>query len=776
MNLPGYAIRIILVILFFVAVGARFASTNRSTYPYFKGASAMNYRNVIAVAEGRDLDGNTKKSNWPEGYRPARVRAAGVAYLAGYSFRLAKYLSEIDARKFCRRFLVLFFALTVFTIYAITFNLWRSQSAGLLAAFLVGLFPPLLEVTNGKTFTQVPFALVLVTLHLLLLQKYAKDSSWKKVFASSAIVFFLLATWDIALYYVVAVVCIAVLFFPLRLEQKRWLAAVHLIAFIAAAFSVPHLKELRAAFSWQAAFLVASCWYAFVPGRLTGRFKAVIFVVLVGAAITVAATPLRAGAEESVPGLKYVYYRLRFLFEKPYDPQMLPPVVRYLWSADHASPSAHALLNLFFPLLFFVPAIVMTIRSSLLQDEPGTLVRRRVIVALGVAGAGCLMFLIDRSAVALASVAVMPTLGLGMIGFHTQLKSRGPFLAVGAFLILIQLLSPLSAANTTLQIAKRTGVAHQDKSTFLWVSLENTDRELIRFVASRTSVSNPFLGHPDITAVLLAFSGRTSVLLPGGYSHHRAQKHVDLVSYLYGDEEKLYARCRELDIKYVLYSIDYLLDSSRCGPAYLAGVTAAPENCTAVAMHFSPESLTHFNLVYENHHYRLYKVTDEIEPIFATDHPPVYQREILEKNGDTYESFHDRIIQLMLAFSRAQAVMADGNYADALHLLSWCIQQAPHYTNARIALGSTLLELDRFEEAREVLLSVIRYAPDNPLALYYAAYALARLDDRETAKRYLEILSELTYDQDLLSRAKLLEAFIEQGVPMTSEPRETDPE
>jgi hypothetical protein len=91
-------------------------------------------------------------------------------------------------------------------------------------------------------------------------------------------------------------------------------------------------------------------------------------------------------------------------------------------------------------------------------------------------------------------------------------------------------------------------------------------------------------------------------------------------------------------------------------------------------------------------------------------------------------------------------------------------------------MGSTLLEVDRVEEARDVLSSVIGYAPDNPLALYYAAYALARLGDQATAKSYLEILNKVTNDLELLSRVKLLETFLERGIPVTTEPNDAIPE
>jgi thioredoxin-like negative regulator of GroEL len=186
-------------------------------------------------------------------------------------------------------------------------------------------------------------------------------------------------------------------------------------------------------------------------------------------------------------------------------------------------------------------------------------------------------------------------------------------------------------------------------------------------------------------------------------------------------------------------------------------------------MHFAPESLRRFNLVYENEHYRLFKRIDSPEPIFLTDHPPVYQRDIMIRNGDTYGSFLDRVNRLTLVYTDASRAAAAGDYESALRDLTWCLQQAPRFTRARVLLGSTLLSMGRPEEAKAELMSVIQYAPDNPEALYYAAFSLAQLGETEHATSLLNILGTTTRNRDLLERARLLQSFIDQGVELTPE-------
>jgi tetratricopeptide (TPR) repeat protein len=290
--------------------------------------------------------------------------------------------------------------------------------------------------------------------------------------------------------------------------------------------------------------------------------------------------------------------------------------------------------------------------------------------------------------------------------------------------------------------------------------MENTDEELIRFVARRTSTKDPVLGLPDATALLLAFSGRTSVLLEGGYRADFSAREVAMTRLLYGDEAPLYLRCRDDGIRYLLYSIDYLLDTTRYSPLYLAGLALAPQRCVATSMQFAPEELTHFNLVYENDRYRLFRVTDGPEPVFLTDHPPVYQRDILRRHGDDYRSFRERIGRLMVVYSEAREMANLRRFDAAIGRLNWCLEQAPGFTRARVALGAALLENGQAERASEVLMSVIQYAPDNTDALYLAADALSTMGQNEKALSLLEILYGATRDSDVIERAKLLEALI----------------
>jgi hypothetical protein len=304
----------------------------------------------------------------------------------------------------------------------------------------------------------------------------------------------------------------------------------------------------------------------------------------------------------------------------------------------------------------------------------------------------------------------------------------------------------------------------------VWVSLENTDRELIRFIATRTAVSDAILAPADLSALLLAFSGRTIVELPGATSRAAAERHVALARAMYGDAAGLHRLCRENSIDYVLYSIDVLLDSGRYGPRYLAGVETIDPASVVFQMHFDPASIRNFTLLYENDHYRLFKVTDGPEPVFLTDHPLFFQPEQFVQAGRDLETFRERVVHLMIACAEGVNAGAAGDASGSRARLEWCVKQAPRFTRARMALADALMDLQRYEEARAQVAAVIEYAPDHSLALYYAAYLEVQLERPEAARPYLTLLFAQERDPALLQKARTLQSYIDKQLPIKPAP------
>jgi tetratricopeptide (TPR) repeat protein len=353
------------------------------------------------------------------------------------------------------------------------------------------------------------------------------------------------------------------------------------------------------------------------------------------------------------------------------------------------------------------------------------------------------------------------------------LRSRGPLVAAGAYAAFAGVVLGNTPADPTYRIADAAGVANRDPYGFVRVSFENTDRELVRFMSTRTSVRESVLAPEELSALLVTFTGRTVVQLCGSTSRAAAEKHVELTRALYRDEAALYDLCRRMKIDYVVYAIDVLLDTGAYSPRYLAGVAAIDPAAIAVKMHFEPESLEHFTLLYENDHYRLFRVTEAAQPVFLTDHPLFYQTDVFAAAGRNIDDFRERVVYLLLRHAQGTEARARGDANEARRQLAFCVEQAPRFTRARLALADAFMDLGRYEKAREQVAAVIAYAPDNATALYDAAFIEAQLGRPEQAKPYLALLLAQTGDPDMMEKARTLQSYIERGLPLTpGAPRE----
>jgi tetratricopeptide (TPR) repeat protein len=783
MKLPKYAIIIILTFLFIAAVILRSESGQGSGYLYFDGTSGTNYRYAYQIGQNGTPVAVDQKAVWPEGISITSSKPLGAEYVAGYSHRLIKYFSETEERALVRRLTSIFSSLLVFTLFGISYTLWRSQAGALFTAFLAAFFQPLVKATDGSTFLHIHFAVVILSIHVLSFLRCRQALSWLHAVLAAFSSFALLAVWEPAAYYLAFFAILYTLWPGGEPAKKRVFIALQLAAFLAASNFQPYLSAHRIAFSLPAACIYSAAIYTFIANLLPFRRKtslAGILCVIAGAMIlTLILKPLRSGGLAPFPTLEYFFFRLRYLFGKPSDPLSLSDAIRFAWTSDHAAPSRYSMFHAIFPLAVILPAVISAAVS--LKKRTRNLAERSnetlhsaagnsmpILPVSLVALISVAWFSADRSTLVLAMPAIFPLLGLPFRGLREHLLTRGLFILIGFVLIVPQTIAPHGRFDLVRHAALRTNFEQERVGDFLNISIGDADQNLVRFLIRRTSVRDPMLAPPDISSVLATFAGRTTILAPGIETQAMIDKTVSFVDTYYEDESELYAACRETGIEYVVYSADIVLDASKYSPLYLAGRNQLPPSSIAYKMHFFPEMLRHFTLTYENDNYRLFKVSDTIQPIFTTDHPPIYQYEILNLNGDSLELFYQRIVNLVLLYGSARDEQIKGNHSAALDIYNRCIEQAPHYTAARLGQAGSFSSLGEYMKAKEAYQTVISYAPDNPQALYGISLSLARLGETDRAKQYVAILLSSIGDEEIIKKAKLLKWFLDEDIPVES--------
>lgn len=739
--------------LFIAAIAARVSTTDPLDSPYFKGASAMAYRHMLAVSEGHSLTARDDRAGHPDGYVPARYRAAGAETLTGLAYRAVGLVSDLDGRPFARRMTVFIAALCVFTAYAVASRVWNSAAAGLLAAFLVAFLPALVSATNGRTFSHAVFASFFASLYAALALRALPSSSPARPVIAALVSVLLLWVWEPARYGLAAWVTAIALAPGIERRTRIVFVVAHAVVVVAATLVMPHLAALRAIGAWTTAVALAAVVVAVLPESRRRGWKRAAYLAALAAFLTVIATPVRAGASEQFPALQYVLLRIRHLFGPP-DPTLLPDWMRHLWSKDHAPLSARESIVFLLPILFCAAAWAINREARAWRPRFAATVALFLLASLAA--------LVDRSVLPAASVAMIVMVSGAAVAFDWRRRTRTALIALGGYTALSGVVFAGKPADLAHRVAR---TAPAEASSFIWISFENTDRELVRFISTRTSVSESILATDDLSALLLAFTGRASVQLPGTTSREPSLRHVELARALYRDENSLYEVCRREQIDYVVYSIDVMLDGGPYSPSWLAAVSALDPSSIGARMHFDPESLRHFTLMYENDHYRLFKVTAGPQPVFLTDHPLFYQPELFARDGADLEHFRNHVVWLMGTYANAADLRARGRAEEARRMFDVCIRQAPKFTRARLGMADALMDLGRYQAARDQLAAVIRYAPDNPAALYAAAYVQVLLDQPDAARPFLQLLAQ-TGDAATIEKGRALQYYIDNKIPL----------
>jgi tetratricopeptide (TPR) repeat protein len=701
------AVRLILFLLFASAVWIRLESLNTFVYPYFKGESATHYRHASLVADTGGLPDVENRAFWPNGYAPKRSGPTGIEYLTGHTFRVVSVFSDMSLRSFAARWSIVIFSLCVFTFYFLTQQLWRSRPAGLLAAFFVAFSSPLITATFGRDYGHGPYALALTSLHMGLVLAYLRSPSRRTLVMTLLVALVLPVVWASADLYMVLVAAV-VLLAPFGRDGRRaWFLAGHLLVMIIAGTVLPHLRDGMA--------------------------------------------PLAMG--------EYWLYRLRFLFGKPSDPLALSDAARFLWSYGRTYPSPYTLVAFFLPLIaLIVPAV-----GSLLRFRRE---RARVVsVAVLLAAGGIVLFLIDRSAIYAAALGGFPLAAAAVCWTDRRTILRIIAVSAACVLMLLQAVVPAGKTNPTDAVASITGLSAAPIDGFVWVSIGDADRDLVRHVVSRTSVKDVFLAPPAISSLLVAFSGRSAALttLPTVEAMQRTRGYM---SKYYDHEDELFGVCDSYGIQYVIYSIDLFLDTSKNSPRYAAGLQSVNQESLAYKMHFEPETLEHFNLVYENDSYRLFRVTKRMEPFFVTDHPPVFQRYLFEQHARDPRTFHKTVVDVLLTYESALAAHQRGDDEEAIRRFRYCVERAPRFTRAWLGAGDSLFRQKEMATANAAYARALESSPDNPHALYNTALTFARLGKSAEAMGLLDVLIASSRDRDTVERARDLKSHIAAGAPL----------
>jgi tetratricopeptide (TPR) repeat protein len=757
----------------------------------FWSESSFHYRYARAIARGEPLPPVDRDPEWPAGVEPLREFTMGMEFASGLSYRaLAPLLGGVPFHVYLVSFIAIWSSLSVVAAYAAGRAIWPEAPAGLVAAFAYALSPISIHRTVGN-FLREDFALPLLfgAFALFAAAMRAADGASRDdcdsgvappvpaagvpraeamILAASALLLGLgTATWHLSRFYLTAFL---VLLAPalalcargseLRGAARLGAAARFLRAAVAALAAsgliVPVLRAKR--FLLSPAFLIAIALWAVVElARRRARRGMPLHDVVFAAALAVAAVAAMLAAR-ALPGAEGEYAhvnallveKLRFLGRKPEDPSLLTEDARVFWSGPFESSSAGLLLlTLSSMMLWGTASIALAARDALHRRLDPTQLHA-LLLALFFAAAALLVqrllvFLVFFAAVVAPRLCVARGPGGSRYAAPPTRRARGPTLAVVLLCVLalyeIAHLRAFEAQNPW----RRWVEAHFPLPVEDPIPNGGNNRRLVAWVRRHTPEDAVFLTWFPTGPLLLTDAGRRINLHSMFESSALRAKEARMRAALYGSEEELAALCREWDTDYFVYQANLLLNTTKVSYRYMADRMRVASDCAAVRMHFHPERLRHFQLVYQDAYFRLFHVRSgdaeadaAAAPQALLPYEEIFDPAGVEPMGEVYPD--ERTQRLLAAVSRraaeverAFAAEAAGDARGAEAIYRAILANSPDVVEARLRLALLALSEGRVDAADSVIARALETRPDFAEFHYARGLVLEARGRREDA-------------------------------------------
>ncbi len=407
-----------------------------------------------------------------------------------------------------------------------------------------------------------------------------------------------------------------------KLKTHTFQPALYSLVFLAVGF-FPWFKGKGFIVGWP--FLTVALWLflalVFASFPASSKTKKIRFYWLAGGLLLVLCLGTIGshffGDYSHVNGL--IWYRILHGFQKPTDPTEIPFAIRVFWVAPFSSPRWLAIktglgIN---GILLVLATVWVTVKSfrknTSLFEKSLTWCAMLYLVAF---------VLVERLAPLFVffSAVLVSQLGVLFENFVARKNLRTPLFLVFSMFPLFTLFYSLEGM-VQLSLANLRG---QDTHlTRLDKELDSARSTLFDWI--RTNTPGPgssapegissFVGDIGVSPQLLLYTGRPIVLNSQFENQKIRSRYSKYLSALFSENEsELVAFFAKYKINYVFINRDWALANGRNTPKYYSGRTGkSPLSCNISRLHFFPYSLPHFQPVYENRFFRVFRFHYEKE-------------------------------------------------------------------------------------------------------------------------------------------------------------------
>ena len=615
-----------------VAKGRHFDRMIANPSATFWMESAQRYRYVREVAEGGEIPLVDRRMQVPDGYEP---RADTILQEQFYGELFAWFDNpELKLAPFVRQLSRMVSSMSLFGVALLVLALTRRRDAALLAALAYSLALPVAERGTGAVIFREDVAVPMLALHLGFLAQWTRATRWWWALLAGLALAASLLLWKVVGFFGLMVVAFLVTAGVLGRVSPPRLALAGLLVFAPSAgaallpYSLSHDGYLTSTLNLGAMALVVAALVAWkIEGARGVGFVALFAIVLGGLRYLL---PAEQGYDHA---WETILARLQHPGGKPADPAALSFNARHYWTGNYMSPTPLRVLRDFTLLgAAAVPGLAFALRwwrprsavgdldrkhplappTRLLQgwgpSEPLNPLQAHFVVWWVAVLVGT--YLVFAKLQLFAALALAMLVGLG---FAATRRMRLPVRAAVFGLVLLS-----SAQGMALipgpDLVVRMAQGEQPERWDPTVVFRSQDfSELARWLGQPKAEDEAVLASFVISPFLLTYNDRP-VVLHTFFEGDLLGRLEEVVRARFGDEEGLWHVAQRYGATWYVHEAHHLLrDDKRMSQRYMAGRLDWPQDSVLARMSYAPRELKHFELVWENASFRVFRVLDEGE-------------------------------------------------------------------------------------------------------------------------------------------------------------------
>ncbi len=723
--------------------------------------AAFHFRHARMVKDGLGIPTLDKQVQYPEGIEIWKYCTPIMDWLYGTLYRLG-LSPNMPFHQFVIKTQYIWSSLSIFAIFLGGLALWRNHWSSLLGAAFYAF--SLGHLDRVSLYLRENFALPLIWLHLALFLMAVRSKRKSKnillSIGSASLLISAFASWHVSrFYFLIFIIGLAVTQLPLK--GKNLIGSVYfynvrralllITAFnIVAALLLPMLKVTNFVTdpSMMLSYGLLVCYY-FLPWPARMKEKAYYLLSLVILAIfffTSYALEKAQGFYSHVEEL--LKSKIHFLGKLPEDPTLLSFEARVMWNGPFKSPSLEYFLILAIPgIVLLSLIIVMMIRDW----HKGKANRLATIIAfLSIFSIFAFILILRLHVLMHIPIAFLAT----RIGYSKIRKYRIIGIIVLSAFILIQLFLMVSTKITIIQPNAKVL------------------RSLTHFIKKDTPKDAVFACEFNLGPTISCDANR-AVLLQSKFENPTIRKKVqEVYEAMFNTEEELLTVCKKYGATYFVLGVDTILNTSQDSMRYINGKKGISQKMISYQMHFNEQQLQHFQLIFQNVNYRIFKISNEPSPPLPPDqYWPIWDEEIMGLSQVQSALIPDTLLEKALYrgtnvfawLQAAEQLKAAGRIEEAESLVIRAISPAISALEKKLAFRSPdLPSLARVvarggEEAARVLASRGQKKQAAQL-IYQVARPFALMNDHYQSLRLLD--KALMYDpenrQIVIKRSQLM--------------------